>query len=123
MNSSAKLALSDSRNTCSLSFQFTLAYLPQTPLPQSGSSTSNTSPTEPTAGTSMKSVFAGTNILGPNSSAPGGTRLGAGSPLHDPAARLFPKRTRELQARGDGLSSNIWGPPTSGNSTPLRETI
>lgn len=61
--------------------------------------------------------------MGHPSSAVGGTRLGAGSPLHDQAARLFPKRTRELQTRGDGLSPGIWGPPTSGHSTPLRETI
>ena len=53
---------------------------------------------------------------------PSSGRMGAGSPLHDPASRLFPKRTRELQGR-DGLSPSIWGPPTSGNSTPLRETI
>src|SRR5256885_1808027 len=96
---------------------------PQTTLPPSGSSTSNTSPIEPAVSSSMKAVFGGTNIMGPSSSTIGGTRLGAGSPLHDQTARLFPKRTRELQTRGDGLSPSIWGPPTSGNSTPLRETI
>jgi protein JSN1 len=58
-----------------------------------------------------------------NTSGLGSARLGAGSPLHDSNTRLFPKRTRELQAQ-EGLSPSIWGPPTaSGNSTPLRENI
>lgn len=48
------------------------------------------------------------------------TRVGAGSPLHEQSSRLFPKRTRELQAQ-TGLSPSIWGPPTSGTSTPLYE--
>lgn len=47
-------------------------------------------------------------------------RVGAGSPLHEQASRLFPKRTRELQSQTT-LTSNIWGPPTSGTSTPLFE--
>jgi protein JSN1 len=47
-------------------------------------------------------------------------RVGAGSPLHEQGSRLFPKRTRELQSQ-TGLTSNIWGPPTSGTSTPLFE--
>ena len=47
-------------------------------------------------------------------------RVGAGSPLHEQGSRLFPKRTRELQAQ-TGLSPSIWGPPTSGTSTPLYE--
>ena len=49
-----------------------------------------------------------------------GARVGAGSPLHEQTSRLFPKRTRELQS-ANGLSPNIWGPPTSGTSTPLFE--
>ena len=48
------------------------------------------------------------------------TTIGAGSPLHEQASRLFPKRTRELQSQ-TGLAPNIWGPPTSGTSTPLFE--
>ncbi|EXJ85511.1 hypothetical protein A1O1_05875 [Capronia coronata CBS 617.96] len=48
-------------------------------------------------------------------------RGGAGSPLHEQTSRLFPKRTRELQSQTASLSSNIWGPPTSGTSTPLFE--
>ncbi|EER38432.1 RNA binding protein Jsn1 [Histoplasma capsulatum H143] len=34
----------------------------------------------------------------------------------------FNNRAREIQAQ-EGLAPNIWGPPTSGNSTPLRENI
>ncbi|KAK5629707.1 hypothetical protein RRF57_005422 [Xylaria bambusicola] len=54
---------------------------------------------------------------------------GAGSPSHDTpgSARLFSKRAREIQAQEGvpGLPvTNPWGgPPTSGNSTPLRENI
>ncbi len=47
-------------------------------------------------------------------------RVGAGSPSHEQTSRLFPKRTRELQS-ATSLSPNIWGPPTSGTSTPLFE--
>lgn len=47
-------------------------------------------------------------------------RGGAGSPLHEQTSRLFPKRTRELQSQAS-LVPNIWGPPTSGTSTPLFE--
>lgn len=61
----------------------------------------------------------------------GATRSGAGSPLNDPSgsgsSRLFSKRAREIQAQEGvpGLPvNNLWGgPPTSGNSTPLRENI
>lgn len=35
---------------------------------------------------------------------------------------LVAGRAREIQAQ-EGRSPNIWGPPTSGNSTPLRENI
>ncbi|KAK5236549.1 hypothetical protein LTR47_002500, partial [Exophiala xenobiotica] len=66
-----------------------------------------------------KSPFGGAK---PSSALAGlsGARVGAGSPLHEQASRLFPKRTRELQSQ-TGLSPNIWGPPTSGTSTPLFE--
>ncbi|KAG5930743.1 hypothetical protein E4U53_002145 [Claviceps sorghi] len=58
----------------------------------------------------------------------GNTRSGAGSPSHEMAgsSRLFSKRAREIQAQEgiSGLPLNPWGgPPTSGNSTPLRENI
>ena len=46
-----------------------------------------------------------------------GTRAGTSSPLLESGSRLFPKRTRELQ--GQTLSPSIWGPPTSGTSSPL----
>jgi protein JSN1 len=56
------------------------------------------------------------------------TRSGAGSPSHElgGSSRLYSKRAREIQAQEGvpGLPSNPWGgPPTSGNSTPLRENI
>ncbi|CAI4219206.1 unnamed protein product [Parascedosporium putredinis] len=55
------------------------------------------------------------------------TRSGAGSPSDmGGSGRLFPKRAREIQAQEGipGLPVNPWGgPPTSGNSTPLRENI
>ncbi|KAJ8109080.1 hypothetical protein ONZ43_g6239 [Nemania bipapillata] len=57
------------------------------------------------------------------------SRSGTGSPSHDTpgSARLFSKRAREIQAQEGvpGLPvTNPWGgPPTSGNSTPLRENI
>ncbi|OAA55569.1 RNA-binding protein [Niveomyces insectorum RCEF 264] len=56
------------------------------------------------------------------------SRSGAGSPSHDLGAssRLFSKRAREIQAQEGvaGVPINLWaGPPTSGNSTPLRENI
>ena len=35
---------------------------------------------------------------------------------------LFCSRAREIQAQ-EGISPSIWGPPTSGHSTPLRENI
>lgn len=55
-------------------------------------------------------------------SATAGVRLGAGSPSHEFGGRLYSKRAREIQAQ-EGLTPQLWGPPTSGNSTPLRETI
>ncbi|GJC80674.1 pumilio domain-containing protein C56F2.08c [Colletotrichum liriopes] len=56
------------------------------------------------------------------------SRSGAGSPSHEMpgSSRLFSKRAREIQAQEGvpGLPVNPWGgPPTSGNSTPLRENI
>ncbi|KAJ9632538.1 hypothetical protein H2204_007842 [Knufia peltigerae] len=74
---------------------------------------------EPSSVPTTKSPFGGAK----SSSALAGlssARVGAGSPLHEQASRLFPKRTRELQSQ-TGLSPNIWGPPTSGTSTPLFE--
>ncbi|KAF2456462.1 hypothetical protein BDY21DRAFT_393787 [Lineolata rhizophorae] len=58
----------------------------------------------------------------PSDAPAGATRLGAGSPSHEFGSRLYSKRAREIQAQ-EGLGPQVWGPPTSGNSTPLRETI
>ncbi|MCJ1307386.1 hypothetical protein MMC25_001032 [Agyrium rufum] len=54
---------------------------------------------------------------------PGSARLGAGSPSHELGGRLYSKRAREIQAQEGVSSPNMWGPPASGGSTPLRETI
>ncbi|KAK2745509.1 hypothetical protein FQN55_006205 [Onygenales sp. PD_40] len=96
-----------------------LNYLP-TSQPRSGTSTGSSSPNEP-GPNSMKPPFGGSNGL--SSGGPlGSARMGAGSPSHELGARLYSKRAREIQAQ-EGLAPNIWGPPTSGNSTPLRENI
>ena len=80
---------------------------------------------------------------GATGTASGTPRLGAGSPSHEFSGRLYSKRSvsstllpglsrpssadtsssaREIQAQ-EGLAPPIWCPPTSGHSTPLRETI
>jgi protein JSN1 len=115
-----------------------LNYIPQlTPQPpHSGSSTGSTSPVEPPNSGSIRFP---TNTSNPLGNAASGARLGAGSPSHEYGSRLFSKRSvapqdalqswltlldraREIQAQ-EGLTPQMWGPPTSGNSTPLRETI
>ncbi|KAH8724311.1 hypothetical protein GQ44DRAFT_773240 [Phaeosphaeriaceae sp. PMI808] len=98
-----------------------LNYIPQlTPQPPlSGSSTGSTSPVEPPNSGSVRFPANTSNPLG---NAAASTRLGAGSPSHEYGSRLFSKRAREIQAQ-EGLTPQMWGPPTSGNSTPLRETI
>ncbi|KIN07147.1 hypothetical protein OIDMADRAFT_109909 [Oidiodendron maius Zn] len=101
-----------------------LGFLPSVGLPRSGSSTANTSPTEPSNSSnagSHRSPFLGALNAGKMT---GSTRSGAGSPSHDlgGSSRLFSKRAREIQAQ-EGLLPNVWGPPTSGGSTPLRENI
>jgi len=73
--------------------------------------------TEPPTNTS-KSPFTGPKAA--NGGILSSARVGAGSPLHDQTSRLFPKRTRELQSQM-GIPTSIWGPPTSGTSTPLYE--
>ncbi|KAI9801097.1 MAG: hypothetical protein M1833_002965 [Piccolia ochrophora] len=101
-----------------------LNYLPQlsSNQPRSGSPTANTSPVESGSGATMRSPFGGTNGLGAAGTTAGTARPGAGSPSHELGSRLFPKRAREIQAQ-ERLTPNVWGPPTSGNSTPLRENI
>lgn len=105
--------------------------------PQSGSSTAQTSPIEPPSGGSTRFPINSAN--GVTSATSGISRLGAGSPSHEYGSRLYSKRSispleglgartdlydraREIQAQ-EGLGPQLWGPPTSGNSTPLRETI
>ncbi|KAI9803302.1 MAG: hypothetical protein M1825_002093 [Sarcosagium campestre] len=101
-----------------------LNYIPQLPQNQSlsGSSTANTSPVEPSTVASVRSSFGNANGLGTSGLGASNTRLGAGSPSHEMGGRLFSKRAREIQAQ-ERLTPNLWGPPTSGNSTPLRENI
>ncbi|KAJ6785834.1 hypothetical protein PWT90_10242 [Aphanocladium album] len=96
---------------------------------RSGSPNSNNnSPIEPSA-SSTRSHFGLSAGLNSTAIMAGNSRSGAGSPSHDLGAssRLFSKRAREIQAQ-EGISSMPplypWGgPPTSGNSTPLRENI
>ncbi|KAJ4158274.1 uncharacterized protein LMH87_008807 [Akanthomyces muscarius] len=92
---------------------------------RSGSPNSNNSPIDSSARShfGLSSGLNSTAIMAANS------RSGAGSPSHElgGSSRLFSKRAREIQAQ-EGISSMPplypWGgPPTSGNSTPLRENI
>ncbi|KAF2400667.1 hypothetical protein EJ06DRAFT_556200 [Trichodelitschia bisporula] len=93
-----------------------LSYVPplasqQQQAPRSGSSTAATSPIEPPSASRVPPGFSANSV----------SRLNNSSPSHD--YRGFKSfRTRELQAQ-EGLGFQPWGPPTSGNSTPLRETI
>lgn len=111
----------------SRSDHLTLGYLPQTGgnPPRSGSSTANTSPTEASSGNSLRSPFGLSGNLNSAGKVSGNTRSGAGSPSHEQlgsSTRMFSKRAREIQAQ-EGLPLGVWGPPTSGGSTPLRENI
>ncbi|WEW57786.1 hypothetical protein PRK78_003253 [Emydomyces testavorans] len=98
-----------------------LGYLPAAQ-PRSGTSTGSSSPSELQASGSMKSAFGGSNGIVSASGSIGSARRTAGSPSHELSARIYSKRAREIQAQ-EGVTPNIWGPPTSGNSTPLRENI
>ncbi|KAK3692745.1 hypothetical protein B0T22DRAFT_369785 [Podospora appendiculata] len=107
----------------------TIGYPPQTATAQnrSGSPISSSPNDLPSAG-SVRSPFGLSPGLAPSNKMSGATRSGNGSPSHDMAGsgRLFSKRAREIQAQEgvSGLPANPWGgPPTSGNSTPLRENI
>ncbi|KAK3302455.1 uncharacterized protein B0T15DRAFT_305994 [Chaetomium strumarium] len=92
-------------------------------------SPTTTSPNDPqSAGSTIRSPFGSSPGPTPTSKMSGASRSGTGSPSHEMAAsgRLFSKRAREIQAQEgiSGLPLNPWGgPPTSGNSTPLRENI
>ncbi|KAK1674518.1 hypothetical protein BDP55DRAFT_554151 [Colletotrichum godetiae] len=88
----------------------------------------NTSPIDPTAGSSVRSPFGLPGGLNHSNKMASASRSGAGSPSHEMpgSSRLYSKRAREIQAQEGvpGLPVNPWGgPPTSGNSTPLRENI
>ncbi|TQV94586.1 RNA binding protein Jsn1 [Cordyceps javanica] len=104
---------------------------------RSGSPSSNNNSPIDSSASSARSHFTLSSSLnsglnsGLNSTAimAANSRSGAGSPSHELGAssRLFSKRAREIQAQ-EGISSMPplypWGgPPTSGNSTPLRENI
>ncbi|KAF2477563.1 uncharacterized protein BDR25DRAFT_2058 [Lindgomyces ingoldianus] len=101
-----------------------LNYLPQltSQPPRSGSSTGTTSPIEPPSSGSIRFPVPTANTSNGLGNAAATVRLGAGSPSHEFGGRLYSKRAREIQAQ-EGLTPQMWGPPTSGNSTPLRETI
>ncbi|ATY60109.1 RNA binding [Cordyceps militaris] len=94
---------------------------------RSGSPSSNSN--SPIDSSSSARHFGLSPGLNSNTIMAANSRSGAGSPSHElgAASRLFSKRAREIQAQ-EGISSMPplypWGgPPTSGNSTPLRENI
>jgi protein JSN1 len=98
--------------------------------PSSESPTGNATPVDPpTSATSLRSPFGLAGSLNPSAKMSAATRSGAGSPSHEmgAASRIYSKsRAREIQAQEgvSGMPVNLWGgPPTSGNSTPLRENI
>lgn len=104
----------------------TLIFLPNSQnLVRSGASTTNTSPIE-TPGTNapQRPSYLISGGLSSGNKVTSISRSGTGSPSHDlgSANRIFSKRAREIQAQ-EGVQKNVWGPPTSGNSTPLRENI
>ncbi|KAJ6004314.1 hypothetical protein N7522_005959 [Penicillium canescens] len=101
----------------SRSEQMSFNYIPTTQ-PMSGTSTGRSSPSD----LSGSGSGGGRTPFGPAPGSIGSSRPGAGSPSHDLGARLYSKRAREIQAQ-EGVSPSIWGPPTSGHSTPLRENI
>ncbi|KAJ4108767.1 hypothetical protein NW765_003644 [Fusarium oxysporum] len=94
--------------------------------PRSGSPSASNSPIDPLP--PSRSPFGLSGGLNPSSKMAGNSRSGAGSPSHElpGSSRLFSKRAREIQAQEGvpGMPGSLWGgPPTSGNSTPLRENI
>ncbi|KAM0665288.1 hypothetical protein ACQRIU_005549 [Beauveria bassiana] len=96
---------------------------------RSGSPSSNNNSPIDTSASSARSHFALSSGLNSTAIMAANSRSGAGSPSHELGAssRLYSKRAREIQAQ-EGISSMPplypWGgPPTSGNSTPLRENI
>ncbi|KAK6079290.1 hypothetical protein SCUP234_05843 [Seiridium cupressi] len=105
----------------------TLGFPPTTQGRSSSPTTSTSqSPIDSSGASAVRSPFGMSGTLNATGSKMAGTtRSGAGSPSHDlpGSGRLFSKRAREIQAQ-EGVPLNPWGgPPTSGNSTPLRENI
>ncbi|KAI1376686.1 hypothetical protein F4677DRAFT_445007 [Hypoxylon crocopeplum] len=106
----------------------TIGYPPKSANGRSTSPTTNFPPIDSPGASSVRSPFGMSGVMNPPGKMAGTTRSGAGSPSHETAgsSRLFSKRAREIQAQEGvpALSGNPWGgPPTSGNSTPLRENI
>ncbi|CAH0049333.1 unnamed protein product [Clonostachys solani] len=96
--------------------------------PRSTSPSVNNSPVETPGAGVNRSPFGLTSGVSSAGIMSGNSRSGAGSPSHEigGSSRLFSKRAREIQAQEGvaGIPLNPWGgPPTSGNSTPLRENI
>ncbi|KAK1251021.1 hypothetical protein MKX07_005576 [Trichoderma sp. CBMAI-0711] len=94
---------------------------------RSNSPSATNNPIDPLSASS-RSVFGLAGGMNSSGLMGSSARSGAGSPSHEMSAssRLFSKRAREIQAQEGvpGLPINPWGgPPTSGNSTPLRENI
>ncbi|KAF5009555.1 hypothetical protein FDECE_4237 [Fusarium decemcellulare] len=111
----------------SRSEHLTLGYASQSASqPRSASPSTSNSPIDPLP--PSRSPFGLSGGLNPSSKMASNSRSGAGSPSHDMSgsSRLFSKRAREIQAQEGvpGMPGSLWGgPPTSGNSTPLRENI
>ncbi|KAL2752725.1 hypothetical protein ACRALDRAFT_2113080 [Sodiomyces alcalophilus JCM 7366] len=107
--------------------QLPIGYLHQSASVRSNSP-SSTSPVDSAPGSAVRPSFGIPGGLNHPAKMATNTRSGAGSPSHEMpgSARLFSKRAREIQAQEGlpGMPVNPWGgPPTSGNSTPLRENI
>ncbi|KAI6247207.1 hypothetical protein HI914_05067 [Erysiphe necator] len=104
----------------------TLIFLPTSQnLGRSGASTTNTSPIENSGSNGpQRPPYLISGGLNSGNKVTSNSRSGAGSPSHDlgNSNRIYSKRAREIQAQ-EGVQMNVWGPPTSGNSTPLRENI
>ncbi|RSM17298.1 hypothetical protein CDV31_003853 [Fusarium ambrosium] len=111
----------------SRSEHLTLGYASQSASqPRSTSPSANNSPIDPLP--PSRSPFGLSGGLNPSGKMASNSRSGAGSPSHEMSgsSRLFSKRAREIQAQEGvpGMPGSLWGgPPTSGNSTPLRENI